>query len=99
MSQSLSPPVVSARRDLFFLFSFLFFVFGVKFLNGPLVHWGLSGKHEWPCSVGRLHRKQAQKTHTLIRFSKASGGRWVSECIQTMYVILQNNGSIIKQPV
>lgn len=98
MSQSLSPPVVSARRDLFFLFCFVF-CFRCQILNGPLVHWGLSGKHEWPCSVGRLHRKQAQKTHTLIRFFKGSGGRWVSECIQTMYVILQNNGSIIKQPV
>lgn len=48
----------------------------VKFLNGLRSTWGLLGKHEWPCSIGRLYRIQAQRTHTLIRFCKAPGERW-----------------------
>lgn len=59
----------SARRDLFFCFC------GVKFLNGLESTWSLSGKHEWPCSIGRLCRMQAQKTNTLIRFCNALGER------------------------
>lgn len=64
--------VVSDRRYPFFFFCFCC----VKFLNGLRSTWGLPGKHEWPCSIGRLYRIQAQRTHTLIRFCKAPGERW-----------------------
>lgn len=60
--------LVSARCDLVFAFVVSSFLTA----SGSL---SLTGKHEWPCSVGSNHRIQAQRTHTLIRFCKALGER------------------------